>query len=397
MIKTSIVLRNEPFGGIYFNQKNGKMALVDREGFNCILKYLSNENLTYSQNAFINSFFEEDGIDIINFLYKPFKTAHVETPIKATSPILVNIALNNYCNLNCMFCYALNDKETRKINLSLDVFDYLLNELRKNRVLQVALGGGEPTLHPNFVQILRKLRIEGNIIPNYTTNGTNLTHSILRATKKYCGAVAVSYSRDREKELFNAVQKLRRYNIQTHLNLIMFKSQIPYLAEIVKKFVKLGISNIILLLFKPIGRATNLRYEIPNLNDIARLNRELLKIYIFQKQYKFSLSIDACSSFIFRNFEIQSTSIGPCTSAFYSACIDYNLNMRPCSIMQQYKEIHLKQVSLKEAWNSKEFEEFRQKFAQLRYEDCKTCKHLIYCLGGCPIMPEIVFCEKRGG
>jgi len=394
LTRTSIILRNEPFGGIYFNQKNGKMAMIDNDGFNSILEYLSEENLTHSQKKFVNLFFEPDSRETVQVLFQPCNKANIDSPIKTASPVLINIALNNYCNLNCSYCYSLIDSNTEKKDISLNDFDLLLSELVKNRVLQVALGGGEPTLHPDFIQILKRLRIEGNIIPNYTTNGTNLPSSILRATKEYCGAVALSYSQDREKVLFDALQKLIAHNIQIHLNLIMFKSQIPYLTKIVRKFVKRGICNVILLLFKPFGRATNLLHELPDFKDIVLLNKELLNIYNLQKDYEFTLSIDACSSFIFKNFQVHPYSIGPCTSAFYSACIDYNLELRPCSIMQHYKGIDLKKVSLKKAWDSIEFEKFRHTFTQPRFDNCKSCKHLISCLGGCPIMPEIVFCER---
>lgn len=52
-------------------------------------------------------------------------------------------------------------------------------------------GGGEPTLHPDFCELLEVSHDMG-IVPNYTTNGINLTDEIINYTKKYSGGVAVS-------------------------------------------------------------------------------------------------------------------------------------------------------------------------------------------------------------
>ena len=45
MIKNKIILRNEAFGGVYFNQENGRMVMVDREGFLTLIKYLQKKIL----------------------------------------------------------------------------------------------------------------------------------------------------------------------------------------------------------------------------------------------------------------------------------------------------------------------------------------------------------------
>lgn len=49
-----------------------------------------------------------------------------------------------------------------------DVFDNLARALKELRVFECALGGGETTAHPRFVDILRAFRKQG-VIPNFTT------------------------------------------------------------------------------------------------------------------------------------------------------------------------------------------------------------------------------------
>ena len=68
--------------------------------------------------------------------------------------------------------------------------------------------------------------------------------------------------------------------------------------------------------------------------------------------------------------------------------------MVPCSFDQEKRyEVSLREMSILDAWNSKPFERFRNKMRN----SCPGCEKKALCMGGCPLMPEIVFCnsEKR--
>jgi radical SAM protein with 4Fe4S-binding SPASM domain len=314
-------------------------------------------------------------------------------PITRT-PVLIDLSLNNYCNLSCDYCYMSAKPINEGENLLMEDFNLLLTKMVKSRVLQIALGGGEPTLHPQFTEILKKLRNDGGIIPNYTTNGTNLTEEILKTSKKYCGAVAVSHSEERFKQTLEATKKLLDHQIQTNIHIVLLKSRIPRLSEITEQYAKLGISNVVLLLFKPMGRGANLVHEVLDSNDKNVLSLELLKILNFRKKYGVRLSIDACSSFIVKDFPFLPQSIEGCTGGIYSAYIDWKLNMKPCSFMQTTPGINLKDNEIINAWES--FESFRNMLINPRYEGCKTCSHFLSCFGGCPIAPHLVYCQEKG-
>ena len=47
--------------------------------------------------------------------------------------------------------------------------------------------------------------------------------------------------------------------------------------------------------------------------------------------------------------------------------------------------------TIEEAWNSEPFEEFRNHMRNA----CPGCDKRELCLGGCPLMPEIVFCKSN--
>lgn len=392
----TIVLRNEPFGGVYFNQLNGRIVIVDGEGFATMIKYLHGKSLTDRQKKFLNFFFNETTPRSVELRFSPSIKLKTSSFIITSTPILINLSLNNYCNLNCPFCYVPTKQIDNGQSLSVENFDMLLSDMIKSRVMQVAIGGGEPTLHPDFVDFLKKLRVKGNIVPNYTTNGTNLTEDVLYASKKYCGAVGVSYSEERESETLAAIKKLLNRKIQAHLHMILTKSRLYKLAKTIEKYVMLGVSNVVLMLFKPMGRGSTLLHEILNRDDFKTIFTEMLKLLSFRKKYGLKLYIDACSTFIFKEFSFLPESINGCSGALHSAFIDWNLEMKPCSFMIHTKGINLKESNISNAWNSPIFENFRHTIIYPRYQGCKTCNFFPNCWGGCPITPEIVFCEKKG-
>jgi radical SAM protein with 4Fe4S-binding SPASM domain len=395
--KTKIILRNESFGGVYFNQANGRMVMVDAQGFNTLLKTLGKKRLNEKEKKFSNFFFNSKFPKEVELRIDPtikYSNSY-SVPITKT-PVLIDLSLNNYCNLNCDYCYMSATSIQEGTDLSMEDVESLLSKMIKSRVLQIALGGGEPTLHPNFPLILKKLRVDANVVPNYTTNGTNLTNEILEASKQYCGAVAVSYSEERFDETIDATKKLISQGIQTNMHLVLLKSIIPRLSEITEQYAKIGISNVVLLLFKPMGRGINLTHEILDSTDRKMISLELLKILALRKKYGVRLSIDACSSFIVKDFPFLPQSIEGCTGSTYSAYIDWDLNMKPCSFMQNDRGFNLKQQSILSAWESDLFENFRKKLISPRYEGCKACDHFLSCLSGCPISPDIVFCEEKG-
>ena len=68
-------------------------------------------------------------------------------------PKSVHLYITNECNLNCEKCHyrsALDDKH----QLSYNTIQSLFEEWKEYRLTSVAIGGGEPLLHPNINDII---------------------------------------------------------------------------------------------------------------------------------------------------------------------------------------------------------------------------------------------------
>ena len=112
-------------------------------------------------------------------------------------PEFYDIKVTGNCEGKCSYCYMDSKPENHYENI-VNKVRIFFEEMTPNQLpFQVALGGGEPTSHPDFIKLLQVLKEEFDICPNYTTNGMFVTdpellHKIIFNTKQYCGGVAVS-------------------------------------------------------------------------------------------------------------------------------------------------------------------------------------------------------------
>lgn len=88
-------------------------------------------------------------------------------------PIHAIIIPTNKCNIHCRFCCC-NDREKTE-ELPLPIIDAILCELEKcgTRAITIS-GGGEPTIHPHFSDIIEHARMKKMGI-GLVTNGTNMS------------------------------------------------------------------------------------------------------------------------------------------------------------------------------------------------------------------------------
>lgn len=92
---------------------------------------------------------------------------------------MANIAILNYCNLNCPYCFANKFiTEEKKQLITMEELDTILNFLsHSDNIGRIGIIGGEPTIHPNFEEIFKKISkfANKNNIPTTTfSNGIEL-------------------------------------------------------------------------------------------------------------------------------------------------------------------------------------------------------------------------------
>lgn len=305
-------------------------------------------------------------------------------------PELLDISITNWCNKGCEFCYR-NSSENGE-HISLEDYELIMLQASKNNVFQVALGGGNPNQHPNFIEILKLTREKYNIVPSYTTNGRGLTPEILEATKKYCGAVAVS-AYEPFNETKQAIKLLASHKIKVNLHYVLDSKSIEKVIEWLENGHNLleQCNAIIFLNYKPVGNGKD--------NSKLLRNNPLLRKFfnlVDNKQHSCKIGFDSCmvSGIVQYMNNINLTSLEPCDAGRFSAYISEDLKMYPCSfMMEHYQGESLHEKSFMEIWDhSDTFKETRNNLGGSR---CRSCFQRENCLNGCPFLREIDICEPN--
>jgi len=160
-------------------------------------------------------------------------------PIKELEyPEFYDIKITGRCSLGrCNYCYMDSREDSSHYENAVEKLKNFFGSMNENqRPWQSALGGGEPTEHPEFLEILKTIYDLG-ITPNYTTNGSFILSErksdIIEYTKKYCGGVAVSCHQHLKEMWSEAANILIENKIMTNFHIIISdKNSIDRFADI---------------------------------------------------------------------------------------------------------------------------------------------------------------------
>ena len=319
-------------------------------------------------------------------------------PFMASYPHLIDVGIMGHCVHGktglCakagIGCYQ-SGLFIQRPNMSLDDFRNIAEQSRL-KCNQFALGGrGDPDQHEHFEEILKICR-DNFIVPNFTTSGFGMTEHIADLCKEYCGAVAVSWYRN--EYTYRAIDMLVSRGVQTYIHYVLGRNSIDEAIDRLKRNdFPAGIQAVVFLLHKPAGQGSLL-----NMLDV--MDPRVAEFFaLIEKPHSFKIGMDSCNVPGAINFckRVKPESLDTCEGARYSCYISSDMVMTPCSFDRDEKYgVSLRDMSIQEAWESLEFDDFRNRL----YTACPGCPKRDLCMGGCPLMPEIVFCnvpEREAG
>lgn len=315
-----------------------------------------------------------------------------EDPFMASYPHLIDVGIMGYCIHGSsglcakagIECYQ-NGFSKKEENMSLQSFERICIE-STGLIDQIALGGrGDPDCHEEFENILKTCE-KYAIVPNYTTSGLLMNKEKAVLSKRYCGAVAVSWYRS--EYTLKAINLLLKENVKTNIHFVVDNNSIDEAIDLLKynKF-PVGINAVIFLLFKPVGQG--------NQKNIIKKDDQRIKEFFMEveKKHPFKIGFDSCFVPGIVNYmnKIDNNSIDTCEGARFSMYISPKMVALPCSFDQEYKFAYdISNDTITNAWNSKEFTSFRN----ILRNSCSFCNKRHNCFGGCPLKKEIVLCKE---
>ncbi|MCB0479548.1 MAG: radical SAM protein [Crocinitomicaceae bacterium] len=300
-------------------------------------------------------------------------------------PELLDISITNWCDKGCSFCYRVSTIQGK--HMSFEDYELIMSQAKELDVFQVALGGGNPNQHPDFIKILQST-VDHGIVPCYTTNGRGLTSDILKATKELCGSVAIS-AYEPYSEFRSSIEKLLEYDIKANVHFVIDSMSIDTAINWLKNTPDFldGINSLIFLNYKPIGRK-------PNMDLLLKDQNKIQEFFGLVEENKNTLKIgfDSCSvSGVARYLSANTAFYEGCDAGRFSAFIDENLRMMPCSFMTNTDWFgDLREDSMLSIWQDNRF--FQKYRGRIINNGCNSCSMQSVCMGGCPFIEELSLC-----
>jgi MoaA/NifB/PqqE/SkfB family radical SAM enzyme len=217
------------------------------------------------------------------------------------------VRLTRFCNNNCIFCLDKQNQNGTHLELK-----EIKNELKKGRKLginKLILSGGEPTLHPDYLKIIKFSKDIGykeiqnitngrmfaykNFLEKAVKNGlTETTFSIHGHTKELYekqSGIKDSY----EQALAGLINVLNFKNLIVNIDIVINKINYKYLEKIIRFFINLGVKEFDLLQVIPFGAAwenkKNLFYDskiaLPYLQKAFSLQKKYPDIYLWTNRF----------------------------------------------------------------------------------------------------------------
>ncbi len=206
-------------------------------------------------------------------------------------PKSVHLYITNECNLDCARCYYRSSSDPVK-QLSYKNLKDLFEEWKRFRLTSIAIGGGEPMLHPDIKKIV-EMGIAMGFFMAVTTNGT-----ILKPIK--ANRINISYDEihptwKNEKLIQKAIIFYKSLGCKVGLNHVVRSLEgIEYVNNVFDK-----VDNVLLIREKPESKFNDWvsvqhkrNYWIEGCIEGSRCEQGILSFHI---DYEFNASI--CSNF----------------------------------------------------------------------------------------------------
>lgn len=171
---------------------------------------------------------------------------------KPSRPDLVDLKITNCCDVGCTFCYQ--DSKPNGKHATFNNISNIVKAMSEAEVFEIAIGGGEPTLHPEFIKILNEIKRHGMVANFSSKNYKYFTDTNLNQLYSKIGAVGISVSSVADAEQYMDIIT-RRAQVNT--------SGMPFVTRIMMHYIldQHPMSNLVEIL-NVLGRAKGIDHHI---------------------------------------------------------------------------------------------------------------------------------------
>lgn len=399
------VIRPEPGGALLFQQETAETALLDLEGLDALYFLLKGEGRDYPVFfvAYLRAhrFVVEGGSDgSLARVMKVRDAAPTTTapPRSLAAPETIHFSVTGRCDQACAGCFysARPGSAVTPADVPFELFERVIQRAAQAQVFQIALGGGEPLLHPRLLDMVRLAR-QSNVIPNLTTNGNLLTLEMAVALKRAgLGQAQISLNGASEEAnaatrpnfagAMAAIEACRAARLRFGINFLLTRSSLPELAAIIRLGQARGAASVNLLRPKPPTVDGDwLARESPTTVDYRKVQAVIRQ---FQRsgsgaQPEIRLTLDASLTFLLTDHTPQAlyrAGVWGCSAARKFVTVTQDGDVLPCSHVR-WSDVDGGDVM--RAWRESPILARFRELEDVMRGPCRACRALSLCRG-CP-------------
>jgi mycofactocin radical SAM maturase len=301
-----------------------------------------------------------------------------------SAPVNVTWEVSYACNLSCTHCLS-DSGPKRPGELSTAECFQAIDQLAAAKVFQLNIGGGEPFLRSDFLDLMDYAHQKG-IVTCISTNGTLIDDDTARRLAKEMvyiqvsldGATAASNDAIRGKGSFekviSALECLRKRSIEVSVNTVLTRKSYPELDNLVVLAASYG-AKLRVSRFRPAGRGKDAWNE---------LNVTGEQMLAFSDWLGRHLAVSTGDSFFSVSSEDRrSLGLNMCGACKLTCCLSPRGEIFPCAFLQEpeFRAGKLPEDRFSDIWSdSPVFASFRR----LEIKSCESCHRFDMCHGGCP-------------
>lgn len=294
----------------------------------------------------------------------------------------VHIEISSSCNERCLHCYIPHEN---KINyLSGDLFYDILEQCKEMQVLHLTLTGGEPMLHKDFIDFLKKCK-EYNMSLNVLSNLTLLTDEIVEVMKynPLLGVHVSLYSMNYEihdaitqtdgsfELTKNAIIKLKQNDVPLQISCPILKQNKDCYRDVLKwsEEQNINVNCDYVIIGKCDSTTQNLisRLSIQDIREV--INRKISDdpgyLELMEKEYE-----DRANS---------TPNDIVCSVCHSSICIADDGSVYPCAGWQGYIVGDVNERSLQDIWKNSQKVHYLRRLRKRDFPKCIECAEKDYC------------------
>lgn len=294
----------------------------------------------------------------------------------------LHIEITSKCNERCVHCYIPHENKINHIDA--DLFYNILNQCKNMNLLHITISGGEPMLHKNFCDFLKKCR-DYDFSVSLLSNLTLLNEEILEEIKAnpLLGVQVSLYSMDSNihdeitqmQGSFNktkdAILKLIENNIPLKISCPILKENKNCYIDVVNwaKEHKILVGNDYVILAKYNHETDNLSHRL-SIDDVKDVIGNIIEN---DTEYVIQMEAEAEKK---KNISENDFVCSVCHS---SICIADNGSVYPCAGWKDYVVGNIKNTSLKEIWDNSEKVNYLRNLRKKDFSKCLDCSDKEFC------------------